>query len=267
MTQTYVFDNAWQQERRRLDALETIWDPWTFRQLEAVGVSDGWRCAEVGAGGGSVAAWLCRRAGPSGHVVATDLDTRLLDGVEEPNLEVRRHDVTAEDLEPGAYDLVHARLLLEHLPGHEQALQRMLAALKPGGWLVIEEFDHGTFMPDPGCNADQRAAWNAWLAAFGCLAEGRGLDLAYGSRLFGLLRRLGLEAVAAEGYMVAERGGSESRALLLLSVLKLRDALTATGAIDDRGVDRLIALLRDPAFSWTSQLMVSARGRRPASNL
>jgi len=157
MTQTYVFDNAWQQERPRLDALETIWDAWTFQQLGAVSVSDGWHCAEVGAGGGSVAAWLCRRVGPAGRVVATDLDTRLLDGVEEPNLEVRRHDITAEDLEPGAYDLVHARLLLEHLPAHEQALQRMLAALKPGGWLVVEEFDHGTFMPDPGCSEEQRA--------------------------------------------------------------------------------------------------------------
>ena len=264
MTQTYVFDNAWQQERPRLDALETIWDAWTFQQLGAVSVSDGWHCAEVGAGGGSVAAWLCRRVGPAGRVVATDLDTRLLDGVEEPNLEVRRHDITAEDLEPGAYDLVHARLLLEHLPAHEQALKRMLAALKPGGWLVVEEFDHGTFMPDPGCSEEQRALWDAWLAAFACLAEGRGLDLAYGSRLFGLLRRLGLDAVSAEGYTVAECGGSESRALLLLSVLKLRGDLIATGAIDDKGIGRLLSLLRDPAFSWTSQRMVTARGRRPA---
>jgi SAM-dependent methyltransferase len=197
-------------------------------------------------------------------VVATDLDTRLLDGVEEPNLEVRRHDVTAEDLEPGAYDLVHARLLLEHLPHHEQALQRLEAAMRPRGWLIVEEFDHGTFRPDPGCSEADRAVWDAWMAAFARLSRERGLDLIYGSRLFGLLRGLGLEAVAAEGYAVCEHGGSESRALLLLSVLKLRDALTATGAIDDEGIERLISLLREPAFSWTSQLMVSARGRRPA---
>jgi hypothetical protein len=50
----------------------------------------------------------------------------------------------------------------------------------------------------------------------------------------------------------------------LLSVLKLRTDLTATGEIDGRGVDRLVALLHDPAFTWTSQLMVTARGRRPA---
>jgi hypothetical protein len=47
-------------------------------------------------------------------------------------------------------------------------------------------------------------------------------------------------------------------------VLKLRGDLIATGAIDDRGIGRLLSLLRDPAFSWTSQRMVTARGRRPA---
>jgi SAM-dependent methyltransferase len=264
MTQTYVFDNAWQRERHRLDALETIWGPWTVRNLEAIGVGDGWRCAEVGAGGGSVARWLAERAGPSGQVVATDLDTRLLEEIDAPNLEVRRHDITADWLEPGAYDLVHCRLLLEHLPRHEEALERMRAALKPGGWLVVEEFDHTTFRPDPACSEADRAVWDAWLAAFEQLSRERGLDLAYGSRLFGLLSRLGLEAVAAEGYLVCEHGGVAERALLLLSVLKLRTDLTATGEIDGRGVDRLVALLQDPAFFWTSQLMVTARGRRPA---
>jgi SAM-dependent methyltransferase len=262
MTQTYVFDNAWQQERRRLDALETIWDPWTVRNLETVGVGEGWRCVEVGAGGGSIAGWLARHVGPSGHVVATDLDPRLLAAIEAPNLETREHDITRKDLEPAAYDLVHCRLLLEHLPEHEAALRRMLAALKPGGWLLVEEFDHSTFLPDPGCADEDGAVWRAWLAAFERLAEARGLDLTYGARLFGLLHRLGLEDVAAESYTVAERGGSDTRDLLPLSVLKLRDDLTATGEIDDTGVDRLLALLRDPGFFWTSQLMVSARGRR-----
>ena len=264
MTQTYVFDNAWQQERRRLDALETIWDGWTIQNLEAVGVQEGWRCAEIGAGGGSVARWLAARVGPAGHVVATDLDTRLLEALDEPGVETRQHDITAEDLEERAYDLVHARLLLEHLREHEAALSRMLAALKPGGRLLVEEFDHRTFLPDPASRTEDLAVWQAWLDAFGRLAEQRGLDLSYGARLFGLFERLGLEAVVAEGRTIAERGGSEDRELLLLSIVKLRDDLTATGKIDDVGVDRLLELLGNPSFSWTSQLMVSARGRRPA---
>jgi 2-polyprenyl-3-methyl-5-hydroxy-6-metoxy-1,4-benzoquinol methylase len=261
--QTYVFDNAWRQERRRLDALETIWDPWTIRNLNDLGVSEGWRCAEIGAGGGSIAAWLSRRLGPSGSVLATDLDTTLLETIQGDNVAVRCHDITIDALEPGAFDLVHTRLLLEHLPRHQGALQHMYAALKPGGWLLIEEFDHTTFLPDPDCSPEASAVWQAWLAAFENLAAARSLDLTYGAGLFGLLSRLGLENVAAEGSTVAERGGSDDRALLLLSILKLRDDLVATGEIDDSGVDRLLELLQDPAFFWTSQVMVTARGQRP----
>jgi SAM-dependent methyltransferase len=263
MTKAYVFDNAWQQERQRMDALETIWDPWTVRNLELIGVDEGWRCAEIGGGGGSIAGWLGRRVGAAGHVLATDLDTRLLESIDGPNIETRQHDITTEDLESGIYDLVHARLLLEHLPRHEAALRRMRAALKPGAWLLIEEFDHSTFLPDPGSSPAQRAVWRAWLAAFERLADQRGLDLTYGAKLFGLLHGLRLEDVSTEGHTITERGGSDSRSLLLLSIVKLRDDLVATGEVDDEGVDRMLELLQDPGFFWTSQVMVSARGRLP----
>jgi tRNA A58 N-methylase Trm61 len=56
--------------------------------LESLGVADGWRCLEVGAGGGSIAEWLCRRVGRKGAVLATDLDTRFLYALDFPNLEI-----------------------------------------------------------------------------------------------------------------------------------------------------------------------------------
>jgi len=259
--QRYMFDAAWQAEQRRLAALETIWDPYTFSNLDAVGVSPGWRCLEVGGGNGSVTAWLCDRVGPQGSVVATDLDTRFLALRSETNLEVRAHDITRDKLEQGAYDLVHCRLLLSHLPAHEQALRNMTAALKPGGCLLIEEFDHVAFLPDPASDAASQAAWNAWLDAFGRLSQQRGLDLPYGRRLMGLLDGEGLIDVHAEGRTVFERGGVEGRDLLLLSVQSLRPHLIDTGAIDDPTIDRLVAMLSDPAFVWQSQVMVAARGR------
>ena len=71
----YVFDAAWKQERERLGHLEAVWDPGTIRQLETVGVGEGWQCAEIGAGTGSIAEWLSHRVGATGHVVATDIET------------------------------------------------------------------------------------------------------------------------------------------------------------------------------------------------
>src|SRR5262249_14147487 len=66
---TYAYDNAWPQARRRLAFLEAAFDPGTIWYLERLGVGESWRCWEVGAGGGSIAAWLCRRVGDTGHVL------------------------------------------------------------------------------------------------------------------------------------------------------------------------------------------------------
>src|SRR4051794_23215559 len=102
----YLFDNAAPQVARRFDALAALYDPITARHLEARGVADGWHCLEVGGGSGSVAAELARRVGPTGRVVVTDIDPRHLEalrGLGLANVEVRRHDVTVDPLEVGAF--------------------------------------------------------------------------------------------------------------------------------------------------------------------
>jgi SAM-dependent methyltransferase len=101
---------------------------------------------EVGFGGGSVARWLAGRVGPAGRVVATDLAVEHLAGTDLPNLEVRRHDLLADPLEDGAYDLVHARALVEHLADPAAGLDRLLRAVRPGGALVVEDVDFGPDM-------------------------------------------------------------------------------------------------------------------------
>jgi len=263
----YVFDTAWQAERDRVTAIENIWDEHSRQSLLATGVSEGWRCLEVGAGGGSLAAWLATLVGPDGLVVATDTDTRFIDALNAPGVEARQHDIVADPIEAGAYDLVHARLLLEHLPESDGALDHMIEALKPGAWLVLGEFDHVSFLPDPESSAEAQATWQAWTDAFTRLAHARGLDLVYGRRLATLLRRRGLEVVTCEGRTIVEHGGISGRDLLRLSVLSLRHALTATGAIDDSGVDAFAELLEDPSFTWTSQIMVTATARKPHSSV
>src|SRR5262245_18721496 len=127
----YTLDNAWQQARRRLALLEAWLDPGTIRHLETPGVGEGWHCLEVGGGGGSVTEWLCRRVGLGGRVIVTDVDTQFLDAINAPNLTVRRHDIVAEELPRGEFDLVHCRLLLTHLADRHRALQHMVSALKP----------------------------------------------------------------------------------------------------------------------------------------
>jgi SAM-dependent methyltransferase len=260
---TYVFDNAWQQEQQRLAALSNTWDANTRRNFEALGPLQGLRVLDVGAGGGSVARWLAAAVGPSGHVVATDIDTRFIDAIDAPNFEARRHDIMNDPLEDNAYDIVHCRLVLEHLPAADVALTKMIAALKPGGSLLVEEFDHVSFLPAPDTAPDAQAAWQGFLAAFSAIADTRGLDLTYGRRLRPLLEAQGLQDVTAHGVTTYERGGTEGRGLLLLSVVSMRDLLIATGHMDDASVDRLVSSLQDETFYWSSQVMVAATGRKP----
>src|SRR5713101_828306 len=105
--------------------LEAVLDPGTFSVLDTVGVDKGWTCCEVGGGGGSVARWLADRVGPDGHVVATDLSPRFLQEIDAPNLEVREHHIVTGPLEENAFDLVHSRDVLEHIPEREIVLDRM----------------------------------------------------------------------------------------------------------------------------------------------
>src|SRR2546426_9776434 len=103
---SYVFCPAWAAERVRLAGLEVGLDPGTIRHLEALGVGPGWRCWEIGAGGGSIAAWLCERVGNGGQVLATDLETTFLEELPYATIVVRRRDIVADDLPEGPFDLV-----------------------------------------------------------------------------------------------------------------------------------------------------------------
>lgn len=74
---TYLFDNAAAEAGQRFDALADLFNPTTFRHLEALGLDQGWRCWEVGAGGPTVPNWLAGRVGSTGSVVATDINQEV----------------------------------------------------------------------------------------------------------------------------------------------------------------------------------------------
>jgi Methyltransferase domain len=101
--------------RAHYATLGALFNASTFRHVDALGIQPGWRCWEVGAGGPTVPAWLGRRVEPGGHVLATDVDVAALREAAEPGFDVLRHDVAAEPVPAGGFDLVHARLVVMHL--------------------------------------------------------------------------------------------------------------------------------------------------------
>lgn len=262
----YVFDNAWEAERRRLAGIEASSDPATTRTLAQLGLCAGWHCAEVAAGGGSIAAWLCEQVGPAGRVVATDLDTRFLAALSAPQLVVQQHDIVRTSLEPAAFDLVHARLLLEHLPDRDTALAHLVAGLRPGGWLVVEDYDwtvYAAYQPEPRDSRASRLQLRLSQALLPCLtAAGQQVDC--GRALYLQLRRQGLIQVQAEGHTRFEAGGSPWMRSFRLSLERLRERLIATGGISAAEVEEALQELENPDFVLLAPLLVSAWGRRPA---
>src|SRR5215203_3383451 len=138
----YILDDASTLEYQRLDLMSKILDPWTQAYLTALGISQGWQCLELGSGNGSIVEWLCTTVSPSGGVRAIDINPVLLELIPAQNLTVEQMDVRTGQLPANASDLVSCRALLHQASEYAPAvLAQMAAALKPGGWLLIQEPD------------------------------------------------------------------------------------------------------------------------------
>src|SRR5437879_10403845 len=98
---------------------------------------------------------LARRLALAGRLLAINIDPRFLETLKVPNLEVRRHDIVSDPLPEETFDLIHARLVLVHLPQWQKVLQRLISVLKPGGWLLDEEFDSESVPAEPSTSAGE----------------------------------------------------------------------------------------------------------------
>jgi SAM-dependent methyltransferase len=260
----YVFDRAWEREHERLASLEAVYDGVSLDRLAALGVTEGWQCLEVGCGAGSVARWLAERVGTSGSVLAIDLDPRFAEGHGLANLTVRRQDLLNDPLPADAYHLVHARALLEHLPARDEALARMVGATRPGGWVVVEDFDIegpmvaavARYWPTGHAELAERL-YLALQAAFG----GAGGDAGCGRRLPDALATAGLTGIGAVVHAPVLPGGTP---FLILTLRQLRVPLLATGLITEQELDAAVELIQRQDVHYTPNFMVTAWGRRPS---
>ncbi len=255
----YLLDNAQAEAPARFAGLEASFDALTQQHLAARGVRSGWRCLEVGAGSGSVARWLAGQVGPYGHVLATDIDTRWTDPGEFPNLDVAQHDIAADPMPADAFDLIHARLVLVHLPARDQVLARLARALNLGGWLVIEDFDSSL----PHCldpvTSEEQAFVKVGQALVAALHR-RGADTTYPRTLPHRLRGLGLAEVGACGHLVIYHGGSPEAVLQQANLDQVGQSLVDAGLISAADLQASQRLLRDPAFTANHPLMITAWG-------
>ena len=252
---TYAFDNAWEQAGRRLEMLQESSDPATRRRLSALGLGPGWHCLELGAGRGSIARWLSEQVGPTGRVVATDIDTRFLEPLAGGNIEVRRHDLLRDQLPANAYDLIHTRLLLMHLPTREEILPRLLAALKPGGRVLLEE--HDAFPILALATGVYRKVWEPFLP----VVAAAGTHSFWARDLPARLQKLGCTGVSADVQAPLFPGGSPQSQFWTITWNQVRDRMLA-GGVQPQDLEQAIAELADPNRWFPGPAMVAVTGQR-----
>jgi SAM-dependent methyltransferase len=254
----YVLSHGLDGEQQRLELMSELLDPLERSHLLRLGVQPGWRCLEVGCGNGSISEWLAAQVAPSGHVVASDLEISYIARMQASCLEVRQLDILHGQLEPAYYDLVVARALLHHLPDPTLALQRMAAALKPGGVLLSIEPDMlPATVAEPG---SMKKFWDGWFR----WAASAGIDYFVGRKIAPLLDSLGLQDIAAEGHTAVANGGSKWARYWTQTVHELRPKLMESGHISEEILADFDAHLADPHY-WTSAItFVAASARKPS---
>ncbi|MGI8666205.1 MAG: class I SAM-dependent methyltransferase [Jatrophihabitans sp.] len=266
MSQTpgYLLDNGQPEAGRRFDALSELFDPTTFRHLAALGLGSACQVWEVGAGGPTVPAWLASQLAPDGQVLATDIDTSWLTG-DQPAYQVSLHDVGIDPIPAQApFDLIHARLVLVHVPQRDRALATLVNALRPGGWLLLEEADPALqplVCPDES-GPEQRLA-NKLKHAFRTLLAERGVDLGYGRTLPRLLRAAGLGQVGCEAHF--PMSGPACTELERATVQQLRDQLVAAGLATVAEIEAHLAAVTSGRLDLATSPMISAWGRKPTA--
>jgi SAM-dependent methyltransferase len=201
----------------------------------------------VGAGAGSIAMWLADVVGPAGSVVALDVDPRFLRDGLRPNLTIVQGDICEYDRER-AFDLVHARYVLQHVPAAGRALERMASSLRPGGWILVEEPDFlvASFAGGP---PELEAPVERVNASIRAMFVSRKMDPRLSVRLPGLLAALDLHVtvVESEGHLVA--GGSDLAMMMGASAAQLKDKYVSTGLASAADVDAYLRCAQDPT-AW-----------------
>ena len=250
----YVIPSDWGGEPERLRLLGEWRDPITLSRMEALGLGAGWRCLEVGVGGGSTARAMAARVRPTGRVTAADINPDFLvalDGV--PGIEPVCCDIRADDFPAESFDLIHTRLVLEHLPDRVGVMKRMVDWLAPGGWVFFEEPDCATALVSPN---------RLWARHIEGYVAAVGYDVNIGRHLPSEVAALGLADVGMEIDTAAVQGGTDLARWYAMTIDAVRAGLVSEGAVTGEELDKVIAALGDPLLLEPGFTFVGVWGRK-----
>lgn len=252
-------------ELERLQLQSRVWEPSGRHLLTKVGHGSGLRALDVGCGALGWLRILSEWVGPSGQVVGTDIDERLLDAAGSfleaeriANVELTVDDLFDSKLERESFDLVHARYLIAPLGrAHEQAASHW-QLVRRGGLLVLEEWDLGSWHFNPPAPGAERLI-RLFSEIFAVLGGEAGRDLPE------LLREIGIEEPGIDAHVIALEPGHPYLRLPLQFSVALESRLRETLSEDELASLRREAEgeLAEPGRWGTTFTVIQSWGRRP----
>lgn len=240
----------------RLRTLESAFDPLSQSVFEQLALPARPAILDLGAGAGSLAAWLVKRY-PDARVTATDIDTRLL--MDLPGIHVVTHNAVTDDFPAGSFDVVHARALLCHLPEREDIVTRAITWVRPGGWLVIEDVSL-----QPSLSTANPLLRKVAQAGVTLLEQSMGSDMRWADTLPRQLRERGLLNSAHRTLEGRIGDGSAADTFWAATTAQAAPALLKRKLLTQQDLDAMADLRADPGFTETALTLVSAWGQVPA---
>jgi SAM-dependent methyltransferase len=260
----YACDNGSDQASLHHRSLASLLDPVSSARIgHLMPDLTGKRCLEVAYGGGSFALWLASRVGPDGTVLATDLKPLPL---RPPgNLRAIAHNIVTDPVpEPGSWDLIHARLLLNHLHSRRDVLAKLAQALAPGGVLVTEDWQSAT--PDRlvayAPTQTVRLTLQRFHAAQLAVLDAHGNDRDWATDAHQAMRDEGLVRVRTETSAESWNGGTDGARLMLATAGQVREEMLASGHITEQQLDELPDILQNPDVSIHGHRLYTTSGWR-----
>ncbi|MGH8794232.1 MAG: class I SAM-dependent methyltransferase [Stackebrandtia sp.] len=254
----YAFRNSSEPAKTQLAKLEEFLDPITLAALAELDVKPGGNCLEIGPGRGSVARWMADRVGADGKVVAVDIDPCRIEA--RDNMEIRQQDIR-DGVPGGPYDLIHARLVLMHIPERVEVLRALVDSLNPGGWLVLGEFG-----PEPlrvlaaPSQDDVEVFQKVGRTLLESAENNHGMSMQWAYEVHAAMADAELSDLhiteQAEGWW-----GGAGAVLHHSNSFQKEDMLLAAGITKDE-LDRYRELTLNPEFCARSYYFVNTRGRK-----
>src|SRR5215210_6408525 len=250
-------------ELERLQLQSRVWEPTGRQLLSKLDGGSGAHGLDVGCGALGWLRILSGWVGPSGRVVGTDIDERLLDAARSfleaegiSNVDLVVDDLFDSKLEPRSFDLVHARFLIAPVGRGSEQVAAHRRLLKAGGWLVLEEWDTSSWHFNPPAPAAERL-----IRLMYEIFATRGGEA--GRELPALFREIGIADPGIEAHVIALKPGHPYLRLPLQFSVSLERPLLQTLSADELASLRRAAEaeLADPTRWGTTFTLVQSWSR------